>query len=96
MRKSNTQPLKSAIEAYLKALKIDKKLKEVGLLKQWEDLMGTSIASATRNIFIRDGVLYVYLNSAIVRNELHYVRETIVRSMNKRAGENLIKEIVLK
>jgi len=54
------------------------------------------VANRTEKISIKEGKLYVYLKSSVVRNELFMMREKLLEELNKRAGEELIKEIILK
>lgn len=96
MRKSNTQKLDQVVQEYLKALKIDRKLKEVSLVKKWEEIVGKSVGLATKEIYIKDKKLFVYLKSSVVRNELDLLRDDIVKRLNEAAGEVMIEEIILR
>lgn len=96
MRKKNTQRIDEVVKEYLKALKIDDKLKEVELIKAWDGIVGKTIAKSTKNIAIRNRVLYVQLNSSIIRNELYMLREGLKKSLNDKVGEKIIDEIVLR
>jgi len=40
--------------------------------------------------------LYVHLNSSVVRNELLMLREALKEQLNKKAGSEVIKDIVLR
>ena len=96
MRKKNTQKIDDVVREYLKALKIDDKLKEVKLIKSWDDVVGKTIARSTNDIYIKDRKLYVKLNSSVIRNELFMLRDGLKKALNDRAGEELIDEIILK
>jgi predicted nucleic acid-binding Zn ribbon protein len=96
MRKKNTQKIEEVIQEYLKALKIDDKLKEVNLIKSWDDVVGKTIARSTQNIYIKNRKLFVKLNSSVIRNELFMLRDGLKKALNDRAGEELIDEIILK
>ena len=96
MKKKDAQPLKEAINNYLKALKIDSKLKQVGLISAYENVVGRTIAKATNKIYFKHKTLIIELNSSIVRNELFMHRERLKELLNEEAGEDLIKTIVLK
>ena len=57
MRKKNTQKIDDVIQEYLKALKIDDKLKEVKLIKSWDEVVGKTIARSTNELFmLREGL----------------------------------------
>ncbi|MBI9052625.1 MAG: DUF721 domain-containing protein [Bacteroidales bacterium] len=96
MRKKNTQKIDEVIKEYLKALKIDDKLKEVELIKSWESIVGKTISRSTKNIFIHQRRLYVQLNSSIIRNELFMLREGLKKALNDKVGESIIDDIILK
>jgi predicted nucleic acid-binding Zn ribbon protein len=96
MRKSNTQPLKDVLRAYIDALGHRRKLKEVNIIASWEALMGKTIARNTREIYIKNKVLFVYLDSAALRNELLFYKEKIVAHLNEHAGEEIVEKVVLR
>ena len=96
MRKSNTQTIASVIKDYLKEAQIEGKLKEVQVVNSWEELVGKTIARRTNRIYIKNGKLYLYMNSSIVKNELLMHREGIIERINTNAGEEIVKEIVIR
>lgn len=96
MRYKNEMKLGDAIRAYLKALGFDKKLKERELINSWEEIMGKSVSDATDRLSIYNEVLFIYLNSSIVRHELQMMKGALIEALNKKVGERIIKNIVLK
>ena len=96
MRKSNTQPLKGIIREYIEALGHKRKLKEVNLIASWESLVGKLVANHTKSIYIKNNVLFVYLDSAAIRNELMMMRGQILKRMNDHAGSELITKVILR
>ena len=96
MRRSKTISLAEAIEDYIKEMKLGDKLRELSILDSWENLVGKAISSRTSRVYIKEGVLYVFLKSSIVRNELMMIREALREKLNEKAGSEVIKEIVLK
>jgi len=96
MRKSNTQPIHEVIRDLLKELNIDRKLKEVSLVSRWESLMGRTVAVRTKQIYIRNRILYVQVTSSVLKNELLMMRQNIIDRLNEDAGEKLIDQIVIR
>ena len=96
MERSNTKSMAEAIRAFLKESNLEKPLKERQLISSWESLLGKSIAKATREIYIKEGKLYVVLTSSVIRNELYMLQNEIIQKLNEAAGEELITEMVLK
>ena len=96
MRRSNTQSLGEVMKEFIKANRIERKLKEVDVVQSWENLLGKTIASYTRNIYIRKKILFVEISSSVVKNELFMMREEIKRKINEKEGEEIVKTIIFK
>jgi predicted nucleic acid-binding Zn ribbon protein len=96
VRRSKTISLAEAIQDYIEAMKLGRGLGEITLISSWEEITGKAVASRTKKLYIRDGILYVYLSSPVVRNELLMLRQELVRKLNRKAGSEIIKDIVLR
>ena len=96
MRKKNTQKIDEVIKEYLKAFKIDDKLKEVELIKSWESVVGKTISRSTDNIYIKNRILFVKLRSSVIRNELFMIRDGLKKTLNEKVGQSVIDDIILK
>jgi len=96
MRRSKTISLAEALKDYIREMHLDDKLSEVGLINSWEEIVGKAISSRTSKIYIKDHVLFIYLSSSVVRNELMMLRASLRDKLNERAGREVIKDIVLK
>jgi predicted nucleic acid-binding Zn ribbon protein len=96
MRRSKTISLAEAVQDYIKEMNLSGKLNEIGIINSWEETVGKAIASRTSNLYIKDNVLYVHLNSSVVRNELLMLRQALMEKLNEKAGAEVIKEIVLR
>jgi predicted nucleic acid-binding Zn ribbon protein len=96
MKRNNTQPIGEVLKEYVDSMRISSKLKESRLKDQWEKMLGKNAASLTRKLVIKNKVLYVYLDSSVLRNELLMMRETLMNRINEMAGEELVNKIVLK
>jgi predicted nucleic acid-binding Zn ribbon protein len=96
MQRRNTQTIGEVLKEYIDSMSIGRKLKESRIDKQWEELLGKNAASLTRKLVVKNKVLYVYVNSPALRNELLMMREKIIERINEEAGEDLINKIVLK
>jgi len=96
MRRSKTISLAEALKDYIKEMNLGGKLSEIGVISCWEEIVGKTISSRTSKIYIKDQVLYVHLNSSVVRNELLMHREALKEKLNEKAGSEVIKDIVLR
>ena len=96
MRRSKTQNIGEVIHAYLQETGLSKKIKEVELINEWEEIVGPTISKKTTRIEIKSGTLVLHIQSSVVRNELMMLRETLRNRLNEKAGEEIIREIILK
>jgi predicted nucleic acid-binding Zn ribbon protein len=96
MRRSKTITLAEALKDYMREMKLDVKLSEVGVINSWEEVVGKAISSRTSKIYIKDHILFVHLNSSVVRNELLMLKQALKEKLNEKAGSEVIKDIVLR
>jgi len=95
VRRNKTISLKEALEDLISEYHLAPKLKEASAINIWQGITGKAITSRTKKIYIKDGVLHIYLTSSVVRNELMMLRETLRSQVNLKAGEEIIKEIAV-
>ena len=96
MRRSHTQNISEVVSQLLKELNIDQKMKEVRIINSWDEVLGANITRATSKIFIKNRVLFVYLKSPVVRNELMMLKSGIIKALNDKIGEKVIDDIIFK
>jgi predicted nucleic acid-binding Zn ribbon protein len=96
MRRNKTQSLAEVLSEYVTEMNIDRKLKEVSVVDSWESLVGKVITSKTTSVRFRNGKLHVHLKSSVIRNELLMLRESLRATLNDKAGEEIVKEIVIR
>jgi predicted nucleic acid-binding Zn ribbon protein len=96
MRKRNTEILREVIGQVLKSNKLDKKLNEKHLIDAWPLVLGANILQYTTELSIKNRVLYVSLNSSVLRHDLFLTRQEIKKSLNDRAGAEVILDIVFR
>lgn len=96
MRRSETMKIREIINALIREQGLETKMSENRLLNSWEDLLGKSVANATRDLYIKDGTLHVILRSSIVRHELMMIKQDLIKRLNEAAGNEVIKDVVLR
>ena len=94
-RKEDSLSMKESMDGFLKAMGVDKKMHEASVLSQWGELMGEAVAKRTEKKYIKNRILYVELNSSVMRAELMQQRSQIVSKINKYAGKAIIDDVFL-
>jgi predicted nucleic acid-binding Zn ribbon protein len=88
-------PLSEAMQHYLKAIGAEQKIHEAGILAKWEEIMGEAVAKRTEKKYIRERVLYLEMNSSVMRDELMQQRTKIVEKINALSGVSIIDDVYL-
>ncbi len=96
MSDHNQKSVRQAIADEFSSLNIKDKVAETRLIASWEKVMGKMISKHTRKLFISKGTLFIYLDNPALKNELTYSRERIIELVNESAGEELIRQVVIK
>lgn len=94
-RYNNSQPLKDILANILKKPEISKGINEIRALEAWSKVLGPSVSRITTKIYVRNGVMYVRLNSSIIRSELLMHKDNIIFSINEEIGTNAIFDLVI-
>lgn len=94
--RDNDRILKDAIRELLETYKLSGRLHEIDVVNAWPAIVGPSLARYTKNIYIHRQVLYVVIESSVVRNELSMARSSLLKALNKGFDEPVITDIIFK
>lgn len=95
MRRSQTERVGGVVASVLQDLNLDKKLREVRLMKSWDKVLGKTLSAGTLSMYIRNRVLFVKMRSSVARSELMMYRSAIVKALNDEVGASVIDDLVL-
>jgi predicted nucleic acid-binding Zn ribbon protein len=95
-RKSNNYSLKEVIQQFKRAYGIERKLDEAELMNSWDGIVGKTIVKHTKSMRIKNGVMFVNIDSPVIRNELMMSRTKLVDALNGTVGKSIIKDIVFR
>ncbi|MBE8720099.1 DUF721 domain-containing protein [Sphingobacterium pedocola] len=87
--------IKQAVEKWLEVFKLRRKFDESSIVSAWPEIMGTSIANRTQQIYIKDKKLFVKVESAVIKNELALMRRQIIGRVNEHVGQVIIEELII-
>lgn len=96
MKRNDAEQIGTLIRNFLRQESLESPLNEQRLINAWPEVLGPVIASYTRELYIRNQVLYVHLTSAALRQELSMGREMLVRNLNRHVGAQVISNIVFR
>lgn len=81
-----------AIIQYLRENGLEQSVLDVQIEEVWPQVMGDVVNRLTRSVEVRDGVLYVRVNSAALKTQLFENRFELVRKLNEAVGARAIRD----
>jgi hypothetical protein len=88
--------ISDALKEFVKSNKLQTGLDKVTVKDVWRDIMGNGVSSYTTNVILKKDTLHVKLSSSVLREELSYGKEKIIKLLNEGLGKELIKNLVLR
>tara|TARA_R100000789_G_C2979617_1_gene143065 strand:+ start:336 stop:635 length:300 start_codon:yes stop_codon:yes gene_type:complete len=96
-RNRENKTLGDLLKDFVDDNKLDKKgLDQVKITEVWNSQMGPAIEKYTTGIILKNNTLFVQLSSSVLREELSYGREKIIRMMNEEMGKKVVEKLVLR
>ena len=88
MERKTAQPVGEALRAWLKAYHLTPGLNTQRVFAAWDQASGAAPYTVRR--YYRDGILYITLNSSVIRSQLNIQRQFLLEKMNAiLAGDEL-------
>ena len=96
MNDPNQNTVGELIKAYYAEHKGSGYLDELKIVNGWNGVVGPFIAQYTKDLYIKEGVLFVKLTSDSLRNELSYAKSLLRENLNKLVGREVLTDIVFR
>ena len=91
----NQYALKEVLTSMIGELHIEDKLHEVQIRNLWGELLGDDIATNTIKLGLNEGVLWVKVNSAALKQELNYTKADLIQLINSKMGQALLTDMII-
>ena len=91
----DVKPLGELIKAFYEERRGSEYLDEVKLIDAWPDVVGPFIASHTIDLSVKNGVLFVRVDSDALRSELGFSKSILLTNLNNKVGREVVSEMVL-
>lgn len=76
--------------------KLESGIDVVNVREAWQNVMGNGVNNYTTEIQLKGSTLYVALSSAVLREELSYGKDKIIKMINEGVQKELVTHIVLR
>ena len=91
----DVKPLGDLIKEFYEQHRGSDYLDEMKAINSWPKVVGPFIATHTIDLSIKNGVLYVRVDSDALRSELSYSKSLLMKNLNEMVGKEMVKEKVL-
>jgi len=95
-RNNEHQPISDILKEFVDTNNLQKGLDKVNVREAWAKMMGNGVNNYTTNIVLERDTLYVQLSSSVLREELSYGKEKIIKMLNESLGKEVITKLVLR
>jgi predicted nucleic acid-binding Zn ribbon protein len=87
------EKLNTSIQGFLESYGLKKGVKQNSAVLYWDDVVGEKISKNTTPLGAEHGTLTVSVSNPAWRQELVFKKKEIIKQLNKKIGENTIKEV---
>ncbi len=94
-RENESYSLKDLMKVVIKENNLSKGMRQMDVREAWNKLMGNGVVSYTESVQLQNKTLVVKLKSSVLREELSYGKEKIIKMLNEEMGEEIISKLML-
>jgi hypothetical protein len=95
-RLSNESSIGDVLKAFIETNKLQGGMDKIDVQEAWKSLMGNGVNSYTKEVVLKGTTLYDSLTSAVLREELSYGKQKIIKMINEELHKEVIKEVILR
>ena len=95
-RFNEESPIGDVLKQFISQNKLEAGMDIVNVRDAWKNVMGSGVNNYTTEIQLKGSTLYVALSSAVLREELSYGKEKIIKMINEEIRKELVKSLILR
>ena len=95
-RFNEESPISDVLKQFISQNKLEAGMDVVNVREAWKNLMGNCVNNYTTEIQLKGSVLYVALSSAVLREELSYGKDKIIKMINEELRKDLVTNLILR
>lgn len=95
-RLSNEGTIGDVLQQFIEKNKLQAGMDVVDVAAAWKSLMGNGVNSYTKEVVLKGSTLYVTLTSAVLRQELSYGKDKIIKMINEELRKEVVTNVILR
>ena len=94
-RENDSFSIEDLMQLFIKENKLTKGMQKIKIEETWHKMMGQGVTVHTTSVKLQNKTLVIQLNSSVLREELSYGKDKIIKMMNEEIGEEIIFKLML-
>jgi hypothetical protein len=95
-RFNEEQSVGDVLKQFMQENRLQTGMDKIDVREAWKNLMGNGVNNYTREIMLKGTTLYVELTSSVLREELSFGKDKIVKMLNEELKREVVKDVVLR
>ena len=94
-RENNSVALKDLMKSFIKENNLSKGMQKIKVEEAWHMIMGQGVTSYTQSVELQKKTLIIRLTSSVLREELSYGKDKIIKMLNEEMGARVVSKLML-
>ena len=94
-RENDSISIQDLMKSFIKENNLSKGMQKIKVEETWNKMMGTGVATHTTSVKLQNKTLIVQLTSSVLREELSYGKDKIIKMMNEELDSEVISKLIL-
>ena len=95
-RYNEESPIGDVLKQFISQNKLEVGIDQINVREAWKNLMGNGVNNYTTEIQLKGSTLYVALSSAVLREELSYGKDKIIKMINEELRKDVVTNLILR
>lgn len=95
-RFNEESPIGDVLKQFIQDNRLQSGIDKVDVREAWKNLMGNGVNNYTTEILLKGSTLYVALSSAVLREELSYGKDKIIKMINEELRKEVVMDLVFR
>ena len=94
-RENDSFSIEDLMKSFIKENNLSKGMQKIKVEETWIKMLGPGVANHTTSVKLQNKTLVIQLNSSVLREELSYGKDKIIKMMNEELGETVVTKLML-
>lgn len=95
-RFNEESPIGDVLKQFILENRLQSGIDKIDVREAWKNLMGNGVNNYTTEILLKGNTLYVALSSAVLREELSYGKDKIIKMINEELRKDVVIDLVFR